>query len=180
MFFVFSCVVTKAQHTNDSTVKTNTIDSAAVIDSLLKDLQKDGLLLVPKKSYLAAGLSFLNNNVYLGRKDSVNIPYIIPDLAYYFKSGFYLEGSLSYVISSSQSRIDLATFEAGYRFTAKNYSGEATASKFFYNSQSTNVKVRSKRQALLIIIVIILDSLHQRLRLHLILVLKQILLVNLV
>ena len=119
--FVFSCVVTKAQQTNDSTVKTVTIDSAAVIDSLLKDLQKDGLLLVPKKSYLAAGLSFLNNNVYLGRKDSINIPYITPDLAYYFKSGFYLEGSLSYVISSSQNRIDAVIFSGGYNFISKIY-----------------------------------------------------------
>src|SRR5450631_2589356 len=142
--FVFSCVITKAQHTNDSTVKTNSIDTAAVIDSLLKELQKEGLLLVPKKSYLAAGLSFLNNNVYLGRKDSVNIPYITPDMAYYFKSGFYIESSLSYVISFAQNRIDAGTFSGGYNFISKNYIGEVTASKFFYSSQSTNVKSEVK------------------------------------
>lgn len=135
----FYCVTLKAQNANDSTKKA-IIDTTAVIDSLLKELQKDGLLSVPKKSYLAAGLSFLNNNVYLGRKDSVNIPYIIPDLAYYFKSGFYLEGSLSYVISSTQNRIDAVIFSGGYNFISKKYTGEVTASKFFYSSQSTNVK----------------------------------------
>jgi len=110
----------------------------------MKELQKDGLPSVPKKSYLTAGLSFLNNNVYLGRKDSMNIPYVTPDMAYYFKSGFYLEGSLSYVISSTQSRIDAVTFSGGYNFISKKYTGEVTASKFFYISQSRNVRSEVK------------------------------------
>ena len=58
-FFLFFCVITRAQHTNDSTIKTNSIDTIAVIDSLMKELQKDGLPSVPKKSYLTATLKRL-------------------------------------------------------------------------------------------------------------------------
>jgi hypothetical protein len=47
--------------------------------------------------------------------------------------------SLSYLKNSSDSRIDLVTLEAGYKFSSGNYDGQFTASKYFYNSQSRSV-----------------------------------------
>src|ERR1035438_5269926 len=132
---VLLSAVVHAQAT-DSLTREADKDSSAFVDSLLKKMQNDDLSEVaPKRSYFLASLGYLSNNVYLGRKDSAVIPYITPDLAYYFKSGFFLEGAVNYVNTASENRIDALSFVGGYSFTAGNYSGEATASKFFYSSQ---------------------------------------------
>jgi len=98
----------------------------------------------PLKSYFSASLSYLTNAVYNGRKDSVATPYITPTIGYYDKSGFFIDGSLSYLARSGSSRIDLYTVEAGYDFYLGNFDGEISANKTFYNSQSTNVKSEIK------------------------------------
>jgi hypothetical protein len=87
-------------------------------------------------SYWQAGISYLNNSVYLGRKDPLNLPYITPSIGYYHKSGLYITGSLSYLKSASQSQVDLFELEAGYTFTSNKLDGEISASKDFYNSNS--------------------------------------------
>ena len=96
------------------------------------------------KSYWQAGISYLNNSVYLGRKDSLKLPYITPTIGYYHKSGLYISGSLSYLSSASQSQVDLFELEAGYTFTSNKLEGEISASKDFYNSNSYGVKSETK------------------------------------
>ena len=95
-------------------------------------------------SYFEAGISYLNNNVYLGRHDSSRIPYLTPSFNYYNKSGFYAGTSLSYLSSPGDSRVDLMEIEAGYGFTKNKFSGLLYAEKDFYNSQSKNVKAETK------------------------------------
>lgn len=92
------------------------------------------------KSYFSLGMSYLSNSVYNGRKDSLATPYLTPSLGYYDKSGFFVSGSLSYLMRSGSSRIDLFSLEAGYDFTIKKFDGEIAVSKSFYNDSSTNVK----------------------------------------
>jgi hypothetical protein len=94
----------------------------------------------PDKSHFEAGLSYLSNNVYLGRYDSLRVPYFSPTLSYYNKYGFYVSSSLSYLNSGAISRIDLFAIMAGYTFTINNLSADFYAEKDFYNSQSKNVK----------------------------------------
>lgn len=94
---------------------------------------------VVKRSHLDVGMSYQSDNVYLGRKDSARLPYYIPAVSYYHKSGVYASASIGYLKNSTVSRLDLITLEAGYMFTAHKYQGMFTASKYFYNSQSTNV-----------------------------------------
>jgi hypothetical protein len=94
---------------------------------------------LPVKSHFEAGMSFQSNDVYLGRKDSIVLPYYIPEFSYYHKSGLYATASLNYLKNSTASRIDLVTLEGGYIFSTGNYDGQFTASKYFYNSQSTSV-----------------------------------------
>ena len=98
----------------------------------------------PDKSYFEAGLSYLSNNVYLGRHDSLKIPYLTPSFNYYNKSGFYAGTSLSYLTSAGNSRVDLVEIEAGYAFTKNKLSGIISADKDFYNSQSKNVRAETK------------------------------------
>ena len=92
------------------------------------------------KSYFKVGLNYINDNVYLGRKDSVKVPYLTPSLGYYSKSGFFITGSMSYLPSSGESRIDLFTLESGYSFSSKKTEGEFSISKDFFSGQSFNVK----------------------------------------
>lgn len=98
----------------------------------------------PGESHFEAGLSYLNNSVYLGRHDSLKVPYLTPSFSYYNKSGFYVNSSLSYLNSPGISRIDLVEIEAGYDFTVHKFSGEVSVEKDFYNSQSKNVKSETK------------------------------------
>ena len=106
-----------------------------------KHLDEDS---IPKKSYWQAGINYLSDNVYLGRKDSVKIPYISPSIGYYDKSGLYLNGSLSYLPSAGNSRIDMVSLEAGYSFIVNNFEGQIAADKTFYSSKSTNVRSEVK------------------------------------
>ena len=94
-----------------------------------------------KSSYFKLATSYLTNAVYNGRKDSVTLPYITPSLGYYDKSGFYISGALSYLSSSSNSRIDLFSLTTGYDFNLSDkVSSGIYASKDFYNNTSTAVR----------------------------------------
>ena len=92
-------------------------------------------------SYGKLSLSYLNNAVYNGRKDSLATPYITPTIGYYDKSGFYVSGALSYLSSAKESRIDLFSLDIGYDISITNQlSSNFYANKSFYNQSSTAVK----------------------------------------
>jgi hypothetical protein len=109
-----------------------------------KELQKEQDSLAQKKSYGQFALEYNSNSVYLGRKDSLGTPYLSPTLGYYDKSGLFIEGNLSYLMRSGDSRIDETTIRGGWDFSKGNFSGELAAEKNFYNSSSTNVKSEVK------------------------------------
>jgi hypothetical protein len=97
-----------------------------------------------KKSYGMGSLEFVNNSVYLGRKDSVRTAYLNPSLGYYNKSGVFISGTASYLFRSGANRFDVFNLDAGYDFSVGNFNGEIAAEKSFYNSNSTNVKSEVK------------------------------------
>ena len=91
-----------------------------------------------KDSYFKPKLSFLSNDVYNGRKDdSLTISYLSPSFEYYDQSGFNFYTGISYLTSTSQHRIDLFDFGAGYNFKInKQWEVELNAEKDFYNDSS--------------------------------------------
>lgn len=92
------------------------------------------------KSYFKFDANYLNNSVYLGRKDSLNLPYFTPTISYIDKSGFYASASLGYLLSKDSKKIDYYSFDAGYEFTlSKKLSGSISANKSIYNDSSNNV-----------------------------------------
>jgi hypothetical protein len=93
----------------------------------------------PPKTHLDAEFKYSSNQVYLGRRDSAALPYYIPTLSYFHKSGLYVSTSVNYLNNATANRIDLVTIEAGYDFTKGKYEGKLNFTQFFYNSQSTNV-----------------------------------------
>ena len=92
-----------------------------------------------KKTHIETGVNYQSNDVYLGRKDSTLLPYYIPFISYFHKSGLYFSVHLNYLKNTEASRVDLVTLETGYVFSSGNYDGQVNVSKFFYNSQSSSV-----------------------------------------
>ena len=92
------------------------------------------------ESYVLADLSFVNDAVFMGRRDSIAAPYIFPSLGYYDKSGVFIDVSASYLIGSEENRIDLFLASAGYLFSADNLSGGISGTAYFFNGDSYNVQ----------------------------------------
>ncbi|MDP4151146.1 MAG: hypothetical protein Q8927_16695 [Bacteroidota bacterium] len=98
----------------------------------------------PKKSYWQASLNYMSDNVYLGRKDSVKIPYLVPGIGYYHSSGLFADLSAACATIPGDYHIDLISLEAGYAITKGNFDGQIAASKYYYSSQSYSVRSEIK------------------------------------
>ena len=60
-----------------------------------------------KTSYVLTDLSYINDAVFMGRRDSIAAPYILPSIGYYDKSGLFADATLSYLVGSEENRVDL-------------------------------------------------------------------------
>ena len=86
-------------------------------------------------------LSYLSDNIYNGRNDSLPVPYITPSAAWHHKSGLYASTSASFLVSNYAQRLDLLNIEAGYAYEiGDHFSGSISANKPFYNSASVSVR----------------------------------------
>jgi hypothetical protein len=98
---------------------------------------QDSTSLNDKTSLFSFDINYLSDNVYLGRKDSVVIPYITPGITYKHRSGLFAAASISYL--PNEGRIDQFTLDAGYYFGRKGWDNGITISKSFYSSESFNI-----------------------------------------
>jgi hypothetical protein len=90
-----------------------------------------------KKSYFKAGMGYVSNAVYSGRKDSSVVSYIKPSVAYVNRSGFSLGAEMSVLANSPDAgRVDEIALEAGYDYSKDNFDAGAYASKYFYSDGS--------------------------------------------
>jgi hypothetical protein len=146
LYLTITRTISFAQEKKDSIITNdNNISKDSIIDQNNSGSENDDQSPPDKKrSYFRAGITYLSNNVYLGRKDSVPLQYLTPKIGYYAKSGFFVEGSAGILSNSGDSRFDMFSLASGYSFSAGDYDGEFTASKYFYNNQSTNVKSEVK------------------------------------
>lgn len=92
------------------------------------------------QSYLLTDISYINDAIFMGRRDSIAAPYIFPSIGYYDKSGFFADVSASYLTSSEESRFDLFLISAGYMFDTKKWSGGISGTAYFFNEDSYNVQ----------------------------------------
>jgi len=103
-----------------------------------------------KRSYFSIGANYLSNNVYLGRKDSMIVPYISPYVSYTFKNGIYLKAIESYQASKTDPHFDLFTFEFGYSHIFWNaLSASAAYDRYFFSDSSANIKSAIKSSFML-------------------------------
>ena len=92
-------------------------------------------------TYFQAGVNYLSNNVYLGRKDSSALPYLSPYVAYHLFNGFYVKGQASYAPTHKSGHFDLLEFELGYdrTFGDKLLAG-ASITKDFFQRNSPGIR----------------------------------------
>lgn len=95
-----------------------------------------------RKSHLKIAVGYLSDNVYLGRSDSVKIPYITAGLRYIHKSGLFAGVSANYL--STEGRADMFELSGGYMMSKGNWDAEITGSKYFYNASSYSVNAETK------------------------------------
>lgn len=93
-----------------------------------------------EESYFLMDLSYMNDAIFMGRRDSIAAPYLLPSIGYYDKSGFFADATASYLTSSEEQRVDLFYITAGYLFDANNWSGGFSGTAYFYNEASYNVQ----------------------------------------
>ena len=91
-------------------------------------------------SYILTDLSFMNDAVFMGRRDSIAAPYILPSLGYFDKSGFFVDTSISYLVGSQENRVDLILGSLGYLFSGDRLSGGVSGTLYYFNEDSYNVK----------------------------------------
>ena len=95
-------------------------------------------------SYFMYGLNYLSNNVYLGRKDSVAIPYYNPYIGYHLKNGLYAKGMASFT-NTNGTHMDLATLEAGYDHSfGDHFNAGINLDKYYYNKNSRSIRANTK------------------------------------
>jgi len=92
------------------------------------------------KSYVLADVSYINDAVFMGRRDSIAAPYILPSIGYYDKSGFFADASASYLTGSEENRVDLFLISAGYMLNSDKLSGGISGTAYFFNEDSYNVQ----------------------------------------
>lgn len=93
-----------------------------------------------EESYFLMDLSYMNDAIFMGRRDSIAAPYLLPSIGYFDKSGFFADATASYLTSSEEQRVDLFYITAGYLFDANNWSGGFSGTAYFYNEASYNVQ----------------------------------------
>ena len=91
-------------------------------------------------SYVLMDISYMNDAVFMGRRDSITAPYLLPSIGYYDKSGLFIDATVSYLTSSDEQRVDLFYLTGGYLFDSNNWSGGVSGTAYFYNEESYNVQ----------------------------------------
>jgi hypothetical protein len=138
IFLFLTCIIFQTRlFAQDSTLRQKFIKDSIEkeMDSVFADAPTYKV-----KSFWLADINYLNNNVYLGRKDSVPSPYLTASLGYFHKSGLFINASASYLTEPGQGRIDLAEIDGGYSLITKKFEGIVTLAKYFFSSESYNVR----------------------------------------
>ncbi len=125
-----------------------TLKSSAQSDSLYKKTDtlhakvdtaiKKPELGQPRKAYFKVGVSYLSNDVYLGRVDTIS-PTITDTISYTLKCGIYFMGSLDYITTKKVKPLDAINLETGYNYIGDELEFGFSYTKLFFNKTSTEV-----------------------------------------
>jgi hypothetical protein len=86
------------------------------------------------------GVSYMSNNVYMGRTDTVTTPVIVPDIKYTFKNGIYFTGDLFFIPTKPKQKLDGGSVAGGYDWDISDaLSAGGSFTKMFYSATSTQI-----------------------------------------
>ena len=111
----------------------NAFAGSAQTDSLA--IKKDSTR-ANRHSFVKAGLGFVSNNIYLGRKDIATQSGIVPSLGYYHKSGLFVAAAASYIPNTGYQRFDMKMISAGFEHDGEKFSWSAAVSKYAFNDSA--------------------------------------------
>ncbi|WP_291104655.1 MULTISPECIES: hypothetical protein [unclassified Flavobacterium] len=104
-------------------------------DNLMPKKDKDS---ATEKSYFKFSNSFLTNDVYNGRQDSIVKPYLKPSIGYFNKSGFAASITGFYLTLANQNRFDSFSLDMNYSYhPTSNFTTGISANRTFYSKSST-------------------------------------------
>ncbi|MCX6194672.1 MAG: hypothetical protein NTX34_09375, partial [Cytophagales bacterium] len=90
-----------------------------------------------KSTNYSVGMNYLNNYVFNGRSDSLNMTYFIPSFTYENENGLTLNSDIYFISNSANKGFDFLELNAEYEFDIyKKLSGGVNATKFFSNGKS--------------------------------------------
>jgi len=88
------------------------------------------------KSSIKCGLRYTSDYFFMGRSDSAKAPYLSPSIGYYHRSGLFIRGSLSYLTSSEEARIDMYSFSGGYDYNSTKFSVGGSLTGYVFSDLS--------------------------------------------
>ncbi len=94
---------------------------------------------VAKSLFVNAGLTYLSNLTYAGRKDITSVPVILPTLTLISTKGFFLNAIGYFDVNGSNSQTEGLSVTPGYVFSfdkSKEYGGAISATKYFITDAS--------------------------------------------
>jgi hypothetical protein len=93
-----------------------------------------------KTASFKVSVNYLNNNVFMGRADTVKTPTILPELKYTFKNGIFISAGVDYIPNRVSNKLDAGSIAAGYDYDiTDDLSGGVSFTKMFYNANSTQI-----------------------------------------
>lgn len=94
---------------------------------------------VAKTLFLNAGLTYISNLTYAGRRDISSVPIILPTLTLISTKGFFLNAIGYFDVNGSNSQTEGLSVTPGYVFAfdkSKEYGGAISATKYFITDAS--------------------------------------------
>ncbi len=106
-----------------------------------KPLQKDIALTEDDKasSEFKISTNYLSNNVYQGRQSDELLSLITTGVEYYHKSGFFINGSFTYIPNVGYQQIDRKELKVGYNYSGDKLNIATYLARYFYNDSSSEI-----------------------------------------
>ncbi|MFI5138949.1 MAG: hypothetical protein ACHQIM_14085 [Sphingobacteriales bacterium] len=94
---------------------------------------------VPKSLFINAGLQYLSELTYAGRRDAASVPVLLPTLTLISTKGFFVAGIGYFDINGAKSAAEGLSITPGYVFSfdkKKEFGGVISATKYFITEKS--------------------------------------------
>ena len=98
-------------------------------------------------STIKIGVNYSNDEVFMGRKDSISAPYLYTSLEYKNKTGIYVSGAFSFLTKSESNYIDVYLFSTGYNFYRNDFFADISVSAYFFNKDSYTITSKQFQSA---------------------------------